>query len=171
MAREWLVSRRNQNECLKYDRDSRTRNEKFQGKRSGSITVMRSGSISDSMILRRFLSGKAEGKRGSSEHLLELRVRVVGLNFTLFKGSTIEATRGRKVTPRPHPLSRALQGFKQLRMVHGSNRVAQCHRRIFYNWILYTSDANPPFRHLLFDAVLETRTLRASQRPLTRLVH
>lgn len=128
---------------------------------------MRSGSISDSVILRRFLSGKAAGKRGSSQHLLGLRVRVVGLNFTLFKGSTIGATRGRKVTPRPHPLSRALQGFKQLRMVHGSSRVAQCHRRIFYNWILYTSDANPPFRHLLFDTVLETRTLCASQRDHT----
>lgn len=126
---------------------------------------MRSGSISDSVILRRFLPGKVAGKRGSSEHLLGLRVRVVGLNFTLFKGSTIGATRGRKVTPRPHPLSRALQGFKQLRMVHGSSRIAQCHRRIFYNWILYTSDANPPFRHLLFETVLETRTLRASQRP------
>lgn len=31
------------------------------------------------------------------------RVRVVVLNFTLFKGTTIEATRERKVTPRPHP--------------------------------------------------------------------
>lgn len=165
MACEWLVSRGNQNGCLKYARDSRTRNEKFQGKRSSSITVMRSGSISDSVILRRFLPGKVVGKRGSSEHLLGLRVRVVRLNFTLFKGSTIGATRGRKVTPRPHPLSRALQGFKQLRMVHGSSREAQCHRRIFYNWILYTSDANPPFRHLLFDTVLETRTLRVSQRP------
>lgn len=126
---------------------------------------MRSGSISDWVILRRFLSGKVAGKRGNSQHLLGLRVRVVGLNFTLFKGSTIGATRGRKVTPRPHPLSRALQGFKQLRMVHGSSRVAQCHRRIFYNWILYTSVANPPFRHLLFDTVLETTTLRTSRRP------
>lgn len=86
-------------------------------------------------------------QRGSSEHLLELRVRVVRLNFTLFKRSTIEATRERKTTPPAIPLasSRALQGFKQLRMVHGIPRSGtQWHRRIFYNWILY-GDANSPF--------------------------
>lgn len=59
------------------------------------------------------------GPVGSTEHLLGLRVWVVGLNFTLFKESTIEATRERKATPWTAS-SRALQGFKQLRMVHGS---------------------------------------------------
>lgn len=76
-------------------------------------------------------SWKSGGEGGSCEHLLGApRVRVAVLNFTLFKGSTIEATRERKVTPRPHPLfslslATALQGFKQLGMVHGSSHNTQ----------------------------------------------
>lgn len=77
---------------------------------------MRSGSTFQAP---RFYEGsfleKWWGEGGSCEHLLGApRVRVAVLNFTLFKGSTIEATRERKVTPRPHPLFLWPQLYKDL---------------------------------------------------------
>lgn len=86
---------------------------------------MRSGFISSSVILRRFVPGKMWQREEAASTCLSCGSRLSRLNFTLFKGSTIGATRGRKATPqRPHPplslslsLFRALQGFKQLRMV------------------------------------------------------
>lgn len=73
----------------------------------------------------------------------QLWVWVVGLNFTLFKRPTIEATRERKATPRPHPLElyKDLNNF-EWSMVPSQDTMPP--RRIFYNWILY-GKANPPF--------------------------
>lgn len=77
------------------------------------------------------------GKRGRRASLRAparaLRVWVVGLNFTLFKRSTIEATRERKATPRPHPL----ELYKDLNNLEWSTvrQGTQWHGRVFYNWI------------------------------------
>lgn len=90
------------------------------------------------------------------------RVRVVVLNFTLFKESTIEATRERKVTPRPHPPPSLGELYKDL------NNFEWQGRTIPLTDPLTTAMRIQPFSQLLFDTVLETRTFRAPERPHAR---
>lgn len=123
---------------------------------------MRSGSISGSTILRRLLPGKVVGREEVASTCSVARVRVVVLNFTLFKESTIEATRERKVTPRPHPPPSLGELYKDL------NNFEWQGRTIPLTDPLTTAMRIQPFSQLLFDTVLETRTFRAPERPHAR---
>ncbi|KAG7201229.1 hypothetical protein KM043_004014 [Ampulex compressa] len=106
---------------------------------SSETELTRPGSIGGFVILRA-LPGRVERVRREEDgrrvagHLLELRVWVVVLNFTLLKASTNGATRERKATPRPHPpeLYKDLNNFEWSTVMCA----AQWHRRIFYDWLL-----------------------------------